>query len=221
MGHEDRRMLMQRSRHAAGFTMIEAMVTLAIFAILVAIGVPTMSVWIRNNKVRSATDALQNGLRLAQAESLRRSRQVVFALTSTTDPTSLPLPAVAANSTSWVIYTVPSMTDNSEPPVYIQSGDFSNATANVQITGPAAVCFNSVGRLTSNASVGVTNIIGVANSCTQPTVLHGAAVAPAHVFGISIPGADRPLQVNLGLGGQVHMCDPAVTISDSHPEGCP
>jgi type IV fimbrial biogenesis protein FimT len=215
-------MLMQRSRHAAGFTMIEAMVTLAIFAILVAIGIPTMSVWIRNNKVRSATDALQNGLRLAQAESLRRSRQVVFALTSTTNPNSLPLPAVTANSTSWVIYTVPSMTDNSEVPVYIQSGDFSNATANVQVTGPAAVCFNSVGRITSNASAGVTNIIGVANSCTQPTAAPGAGLAaPAHVFGISIPGADRPLQVNLGLGGQVHMCDPAVTISDSHPEGCP
>jgi type IV fimbrial biogenesis protein FimT len=214
-------MLMQRSRHAAGFTMIEAMVTLAIFAILVAIGVPTMSVWIRNNKVRSATDALQNGLRLAQAESLRQSRQVVFALTNSTTPQTRPLPAVAGGS-SWVIYTIPSMTDGSEQPQYIQSGDFSNATANVQVTGPAAVCFNSVGRLTNNASVGVTNIIGVANSCTQPAVAPGAGLAaPAYVFGISVPGADRPLQVNLGLGGQVHMCDPAVTISDSHPEGCP
>jgi type IV fimbrial biogenesis protein FimT len=219
MGHEDWRMLMQRSRHAAGFTMIEAMVTLAIFAILVAIGVPTMSVWIRNNKVRSATDALQNGLRLAQAESLRRSRQVVFALTSTTTPGAIPLPAVAANSTSWVIYTVPSMA-NTEVPVYIQSGDFSNATANVQVTGPAAVCFNSVGRLTNNASVGVTNIIGAANSCAQPTTILVPGGAPVQVYGISIPGADRPLQVNLGLGGQVHMCDPNVPISDSHPEGC-
>jgi type IV fimbrial biogenesis protein FimT len=215
-------MLMQRSRHAAGFTMIEAMVTLAIFAILVAIGVPTMSVWIRNNKVRSATDALQNGLRLAQAESLRRSRQVVFAFTNATpltQVTPLPLPA-AAGGTSWVIYTIPSMTDNSEAPIYIQSGDFSNATANVQVTGPVAVCFNSVGRLTSNATT-VTAITGGANSCIQPTLPAAAGLPPAYKFGISIPGADRPLQVNLGLGGQVHMCDPAVTISDSHPEGCP
>jgi type IV fimbrial biogenesis protein FimT len=218
MGHEDRRMLMQRSRHAAGFTMIEAMVTLAIFAILVAIGVPTMSVWIRNNKVRSATDALQNGLRLAQSESLRQSRQVVFALTNSTTPGTTPLPAVA-NGSSWVIYTIPSMTG--EQARLIQSGDFSNATANVQVTGPAAVCFNSVGRLTNNAGAAVTNIIGGANSCVQPTVPVAAGLPPAHVFGISIPGSDRPLQVNLGLGGQVHMCDPAVTISDSHPEGCP
>jgi type IV fimbrial biogenesis protein FimT len=213
-------MLMQRSRHAAGFTMIEAMVTLAIFAILVAIGVPTMSTWIKNNKVRSATDALQNGLRQAQAESLRRSRQVVFALTNSTTLTplsALPLPA-AAGGTSWAIYTVPSMTDGSEQAVYVQSGDFSNATANVQVTGPAAVCFNSVGRLTNNASAGVTNIVGAANSCIQPTAPPSPPVA---VFNISIVGGDRPLRVNLGLGGQVHMCDPAVAISDSHPEGCP
>jgi type IV fimbrial biogenesis protein FimT len=216
MGHEDRRMLMQRSRHAAGFTIIEAMVTLAIFAILVAIGVPTMSVWIRNNKVRSATDALQNGLRLAQAESLRRSRQVVFALTNSTTPGTIPLPA-AAGGTSWVIYTVPSMA-NGEVPLYIQSGDFSNATANVQVTGPAAVCFNSVGRLTNNASAGVTAIVGGANSCIQPVA---PPAPPMDIFNISIVGGDRPLRVNLGLGGQVHMCDPAVAISDSHPEGCP
>jgi type IV fimbrial biogenesis protein FimT len=210
-------MLMQRSRHAAGFTMIEAMVTLAIFAILVAIGVPTMSVWIRNNKVRSATDALQTGLRLAQAESLRRSRQVVFALiTNTTTPTAIPLPA-AANGTSWAIWTVPSMTDGSEQPQFVQSGDLSSAISNLQVVGPAAVCFNSVGRLTNNASAGVTAIVGAANSCVQPL----AGTPPVHIFGISIPGGDRPLQVNLGLGGQIHMCDPAVTISDSHPEGCP
>jgi type IV fimbrial biogenesis protein FimT len=209
-------MLMQRSRHAAGFTMIEAMVTLGIFAILVAIGVPTMSVWIRNNKVRSATDALQTGLRLAQAESLRRSRQVVFALTNSTTPATIPLPAVA-NGTSWVIYTVPSMTDGSEAPFPIQFGDFSNATANVQVVGPAAVCFNSMGRLTNNAGAAVTAIIGAANSCVQPT----AGTPPTHIFSISVPGADRPLQVNLGLGGQVHMCDPGVPISNAHPEGCP
>jgi type IV fimbrial biogenesis protein FimT len=213
-------MLMQRSRHAAGFTMIEAMVTLAVFAILVALGVPTMSVWIRNNKVRSATDALQTGLRLAQAESLRRSRQVVFALiTNTTTPTAIPLPAVA-NGTSWAIWTVPSMTDGSEAPQFVQSGDLSSAVSNLQVVGPAAVCFNSVGRLTNSAGVNITNIIGGGNSCTQPAVIT-PGVAPVQAFAISIPGGDRPLQVNLGLGGQVHMCDPGVPISDSHPEGCP
>lgn len=211
---------MQRSRHAAGFTLIEAMVTLGVFAILVAIGVPTMSVWIRNNKVRSATDALQTGLRLAQAESLRRSRQVVFALiANTTTPTAIPLPAVA-NGNSWAIWTVPSMTG--EQPQFVQSGDLSSATSNVVVNsnGTAVVCFNSVGRLTNSAGANVTAITGGGNACTQPTAGLTPGTAPVQVFGISIPGGDRPLQVTLGLGGQVHMCDPGVPISDSHPEGC-
>ena len=101
---------MQRSRRASGFTMIEMSVTLTIFAILVIMGVPAMTTWIRNNKVRTVTDSLQTGLRLAQAESLRRSRQVVFALTNSTTPTAIPLPT-AVGGTSWAIWTVPSMTN--------------------------------------------------------------------------------------------------------------
>lgn len=212
---------MRRSRRTAGFTIIELAVTMTVFAILVALGVPTMTTWIRNNKVRSVADALQTGLRLAQSESLRRSRQVVFALTNSTTPTAIALPAVA-NGTSWAIYSIPSMTDGTEPPEFIQSGILSNASSNVQVNsnGTAAVCFNSVGRLANNASANVTAIVGAANSCTQPTVGLLPGSPPVQKFNISIPGGDRPLQVTLGLGGQIHMCDPGVPISDSHPEGC-
>jgi type IV fimbrial biogenesis protein FimT len=200
--------------------MIEMAVTMTIFAILVLLGVPSMTTWIRNNKVRTVSDSLQTGLRLAQAESLRRSRQVVFALTNSTTPSTIPLPAVA-DGTSWAIWSVPSMTDGTEPSEFIQSGVLSNASTNVQVSsnGTAAVCFNSMGRLTNNASANVTLITGGAN-CIQPTVGVPAGTSPVQVFNISIPGGDRPLQVNLGLGGQVHMCDPGVTLSDAHPEGC-
>ena len=196
--------------------MIEMAVTMTIFAILVALGVPTMTTWIRNNKIRTVSDSLQTGLRLAQAESLRRSRQVVFALTNSTTPKFTPLPAVA-NGLSWAIYTVPSMTDGSDPPDFIQSGVLSNASANVTINsnGVAAICFNAVGRLVANAGPNVIAVTGGAN-CIQPT----AGAPPVQQFNIDTPGADRPLQVTLGLGGQIHMCDPNVAISDAHPEGC-
>jgi type IV fimbrial biogenesis protein FimT len=194
--------------------MLEMAITMTVFAILVVLGVPSMSAWVKNNKVRAVSDSLQTALRLAQAESLRRSRQVVFALTDSNAPTTIPLPA-AANGKSWAIYTVPSMTDGTEAPDFIQSGDFSNASANVQIDshGVAAVCFNSIGRVVGNAGTNVDAITGTA--CIQPTG------APAlQIFNISLTGADRPLQVNLSLGGQVHMCDPAFALSSAHPEGC-
>lgn len=197
--------------------MIEMAVTMTIFAILVALGVPAMNTWIRNNKIRTVSDSLQNGLRLAQAESLRRSRQVVFSLTNSTTPTVIPLPAVV-DGASWAIYAIPSMTDGSELPTFIQSGVLSNASANVTVNsnGVAALCFNSMGRLVANAGANVTAVTGGAN-CVQPT----AGVPPVQQFNITTPGGDRPLQVNLGLGGEVHMCDPNVTLSDAHPEGCP
>jgi type IV fimbrial biogenesis protein FimT len=212
-------MLMLRSRRVLGFTMIEMAVTMSVFAILVALGVPAMTTWIRNNKVRTVTDSLQTGLRLAQAESLRRSRQVVFALTNSTAPTVIPLPAVAGG-TSWAIWTVPSMTNAAdETPTFIQSGVLSNASTTVQVASTnnvSTVCFNSMGRLVNNASANVIAITG-GDTCVQPTV----GAPPVLKFNITLTGADRPLQINLGLGGQVHMCDPAVVISDAHPEGCP
>ena len=202
--------------------MIEMAVTLTVFAILITLSIPAMTTWIRNNKVRAMTDALQTGLRLAQAESLRRSRQVVFSLTNSTTPNFIPLPAVA-NGTSWVIYTVPSMTDGSELPTLIESGVMSNVNANVTINsnGVAAVCFNSLGRLVANASASVIAITGGA-ACVQPTTppIQQPTAPPADQFNITTLGADRPLQVNLGLGGQVHMCDPGVALSAQYPEGC-
>jgi type IV fimbrial biogenesis protein FimT len=211
---------MQRSRHASGFTMIEMAVTMTVFAILVALGVPAMNTWIKNNKVRTVTDSLQTGLRLAQAESLRRSRQVVFALTNSTTPTLIPLPAVAGG-TSWAIWTLPSMTNAAdETPTFIQSGVLTSAASSqvtIATTGNVStVCFNSMGRLVNNASANVIAITG-GDACVQPT----AGAPPVLTFNIALAGADRPLQVNLGLGGQVHMCDPNVAISDAHPEGCP
>jgi type IV fimbrial biogenesis protein FimT len=195
-------------------------VTMTVFAILVALGVPSMTTWIRNNKVRTVTDSLQTGLRLAQAESLRRSRQVVFSLTNSTTPTTIPLPAVAGG-TSWAIWTLPSMTTAAdETPTFIQSGVLTTAASSqvtIATTGNVStVCFNSMGRLVNNASANVTAITG-GDLCVQPNV----GTPPVLQFKIALVGADRPLQVNLGLGGQVHMCDPAVAISDAHPEGCP
>jgi type IV fimbrial biogenesis protein FimT len=207
-------MLIRGAKSAAGFTLLEAMITLTVFAVLTAIAIPNMRTWIMNNKVRGVADALQNGLRLAQSESLRQSRQVVFVFTDTTTPTTIPL-AAAAGASSWAIYTVPSMTDGGEPPRFVQAGELSNASTGVTLTSnpaTAAFCFNSAGRLVGNGSLSVTAITGGV-ACNQP-------VGPQQFSIAAVSGGDRPLQVTLGLGGQVHMCDPGVPISDSHPEGC-
>jgi type IV fimbrial biogenesis protein FimT len=142
----------------------------------------------------------------------------VFSLTNSTTPdTILPLPAVA-NGTSWAIYTLPSVAG--EASQFIESGVLSNASSQVTIgttNNVSTVCFNSIGRLVANTSANVTAITG-GDTCAQPT----APPAPPTVqFNINVPGADRPLRVNLSLGGQVHMCVPGMVVDDDHPEACP
>jgi type IV fimbrial biogenesis protein FimT len=201
---------MRRVNHTSGFTLIEMVVAMTIFGILVALTVPTMRVWICNAKVRAVADALQNGVRLAQAESLRRSRQLVFSLTNSTTPQTGTFNA-ATNGNYWAIMTIPAMTDGTETAAFVESGVLSSTSANVQVTGPAEICFNSVGRLVTNASTGVAG-----GSCTAPAV----GVPPQLAYVITVAGADHPLQVEVALGGQVHLCDPSQTLSSTNPYGC-
>jgi len=69
-------------RHAsAGVTLIEAMVVIAILAVVTALAAPSFSTMIMNNRVRTAADGIMAGLQLARAEAIRRNSNVSFTLT--------------------------------------------------------------------------------------------------------------------------------------------
>lgn len=197
------------SRRSAGFSLLEMIVAMSVFAILVALTVPTMRIWSANSKVRSVADALQNGIRLAQAESLRRSRQVVFSLTNSATPqTGF---TATGNGAYWAIMTVPAMTDGTEAAEFVESGVLSAASGTVQIAGPPEICFNSVGRLVANAATGVPG-----GSCATPA--NGSL--PTVNYDITLASADHSLRVQVALGGQTHLCDPLQTLSPTNPYGC-
>jgi type IV fimbrial biogenesis protein FimT len=214
LGNQGGHVLMKRAAVNRGFTLIEMVIAMAIFGILVAATIPAMSTWIANTKVRAVADALQNGVRLAQAESLRRSRQVVFALTNSSTPQNGGFSA-AANGTYWAIQTIPAMTDGSEAPVVVESGVLTSAGSSVLITGQAEICFNSMGRLVANGTTGVGG-----GTCTVPTAGVNSRTVPTLNYVITLTHADHPLQVEVALGGQVHLCDPSQTLSSTNPYGC-
>jgi len=71
---------------ARGFTLIEFVTTIAVMCALMLLAMPSMSTWIGSSKIRTVADSLQNGLRLAQTEALRRNRQMVFSLINEANP---------------------------------------------------------------------------------------------------------------------------------------
>ena len=63
-----------------GFTLIELMVALAIAALLLMLGVPSFTTFLRNSEIRSTTESIVNGLRAARTEATRRNERVKFTL---------------------------------------------------------------------------------------------------------------------------------------------
>ncbi len=204
-------MLIGESNRSAGFTMIEMVVTMTLFALLVALTVPTMRTWVADAKVRAVADSLQNGIRLAQTEALRRGRQVVFALTNTANPA----PGFAGSTSVynyWAAQTIPA--DPSESPVIVGSGPVAAGDSTVTVTQPpVALCFNSVGRLVQNTATGVAGV-----TCLAPIVQYNGV--PAWPYQVSVAQADHPMTVQVALGGQIHLCDPTQTLSATNPYGC-
>ncbi len=214
LGNQGRLVLTRRMKRAAGFTIIEMVVTMTIFAVLVALTVPTMRTWVANAKVRAIADSLQNGLRLAQTEALRRSRQVVFSLTNTANPLPGFTGCVATTSSPcsyWAAQTIPA--DASESAVIVGSGPVTAAgTVITVVSPPVALCFNSVGRLVTQYSPG---IVGAGAICLSP------ASAAGWTYVISQPPlADHSMTVEVALGGQIHLCNTAQTLSANNPYGC-
>lgn len=193
-------------RHGRGFTLVEMIVVVAIMALLAALAMPSMLGWVRNNKIRTVSDSLQNGLRMAQAEATRRSRQVVFSLTDDT-PNSTSYTAKASGS-NWAISTVVPA-DSDVTAAFVEAGILRDVGSNVVISGPKSICFSSIGRLVQNTAPG-------------PTGANCAAAAAQYDIKMSDDATgDRPLRVTVALGGQVRMCDPLRTLSATQPDGCP
>jgi type IV fimbrial biogenesis protein FimT len=188
---------------AGGFSLIEMMVTLTVAGILTAVAVPAASDWIANSRIRSVAETFQNGMRLAQAEAIRRSRPAVFALTAA-DPAVDATPS--ANGGRWFVRLLRRSGETTDDTLYLRGGTEGTASS-VTVTGPALLCFNAFGQQISLTATAT----GLGVACT-------AAGATPTEFSFARTGTTRPLKVQVDLGGQVRLCDPKK--SNSAPDGC-
>ncbi|MBS0433308.1 MAG: GspH/FimT family pseudopilin [Proteobacteria bacterium] len=179
-----------------GLTLVELMVTISILAMLFFLALPDFRAWIQNTRMRTVAEALQNGVRQAQAEAVRRNRTVVFLLTNAEPGVG----AVAqANGSNWAMRALPLLP--TEAAEFLRGGAFSDVAQGVSIASPAAaICFNPAGQ----------QVAVPAEGCV-PAVTN---------YDVTRAGAERRLRIVVALGGRVRMCDPDKVLSATNPDGC-
>ena len=200
-------------RQRLGFSLIEMMIAVVIAALLLVIGITNMALWINNTRLRTAGETLLTGLTLARAEAVRRNTTVRFQLVNDLTASC----ALSTSGTSWVVSLAdPAGACDAAPsdtnaPQIIQKKSGEEGTANVVLTaaGAATVHFNGLGRLTSP---------GGALNTTSIEITNPAVGACQHVD--TVNGTMRCLRIRISAGGEVKMCDPAVTDA-TDPRICP
>lgn len=115
-----------------GFTLVEMMVTVAIVAILAALAVPSFNYLIANAQIKTASQAILDGLHLARAEAIRRNERVSLLL---------------GTGSNWSIAT--------DSGVSIQTRSSGEGTGSVTVatvpTASTRITFNALGRAVANA----------------------------------------------------------------------
>ena len=211
------RQLKTAQRDGGGFTLVELMVTITLIAILILLAVPAFGTWSADARVRSTAESLQNALRMAQLTAVARNRSTVFSLTNASPALDA---APVANGSNWYIETVP-MDGEDEDKDKVADRFIQGATAagqyGVTITGPASLCFNSLGRQVTKT------LTKPSTTCTAPTDDNTVTTKSDTVgtYTVSKAGASRKLLVRVYLGGRVRMCDAAKDfVNKDDPDGC-
>jgi type IV fimbrial biogenesis protein FimT len=124
-----------------GFTLVELMIGLTVAAFLVMLGLPSFSEFLQNSEIRSTTESIVNGLRVARSEAANRNQAVSFTLAGGGNP-------------SW---SVSQVSDNSVIQTYSKQEGGTDTTVAIQPAGAIAVSFNGLGRVIP-AAAGANNL---------------------------------------------------------------
>lgn len=119
-------------RSQRGVTLIEMTVTISIAAILVALAIPSFKIMLANAQIRTAAQALHDGLQLARVEAIRRNERVIF---------------TKGTQSAWTV-SIESDTSTVQTRPYTEGSTAASVT--VTPGGSTQVTFNSLGRVVAN-----------------------------------------------------------------------
>lgn len=200
----------------AGVTLIELMVGLAIMGLLMMIGLPNMTIWLNNAQIRTTGETMLAGLTLARVEAVRRNQIVQFQLVSNLTSGCV----VSTGGRSWVVSQDDASGACDAAPsevavpriIQTRSGSEGTERAVLVATPAATVHFNGLGRVTSPGGAANLTRVDISNP------IGGACENPD-----GTGGPMRCMRINISVGGEARMCDPAVDpiANPTDPRICP
>jgi type IV fimbrial biogenesis protein FimT len=180
-----------RSLSEIGFTLVELLIIVAIIGITASVGAPAFKTWVADTKTRTVAETLQNGLRLAQTEAVKRGAQVQLVLTDAAPIAKGVTPSTTGKN--WVVQAL-KRSDGSVDE-FIQGAALVAVNSTSLVSGPDKLTFNSIGRM------------------VDPTSAATYAVRNSSV------SDGRKLNVTVSISGKVRMCDVDKSLASS-PDGC-
>jgi len=197
-------MLMNESTR--GMTLVELLVGMSLLAVLVAMGAPSLGLYLQNAKVSNAAATYFSGVQQARTEAIRRNVQTEFVLTDTAITTANLANALvpAVTGRNWVVRSrldavtfLPAIESKAG-----SEGDNSAAGTGVQVLGAAVpVVFD--GRIPFNG-------LGASNAAYTLDITN-----PSGGLCVAAGGPIRCRRITVSAGGQVGICDPAALVGDS------
>jgi type IV fimbrial biogenesis protein FimT len=128
---------MNASRRKEGFSLIELMVAITVFAILTALAVPSLSDFMKRNTVSTQTTDFLAALRFARSTAVTRGTMVSICPSTTSANTTPACASTNTFNTGWLIYTTTKAGD-----VYKATDELLRVgqdAPNISIQGDAAV----------------------------------------------------------------------------------
>jgi len=181
----DRSIALRRGRRAAGFTLIEMLVTVSLIVVLLALAAPSFSAFQRNSELTTTANTMLSSLALARSEAMKRNRNAYV----------MPADGTSWNS-GWVVFVDMDSSQSLDEAVdVVVSKEPALPTGVTAVTGSAPEGFQD----------GSGKLYVMFNGAGYPRLMSGAFQASS----LDLTNGSETRRIISSPAGRLRVCKPA------------